>query len=53
MPTQIQLDSLEKVVLKCLVLADKSPNIALILDIEPDDALRARQAIEKLKKFEQ
>lgn len=53
MLTNKQIDSLERVVLKLLLLADKSPNTASVLGIEKEDAASAKAAIERLKKMKQ
>lgn len=53
MPTEKQIQSLERVVSKILAFADKSPNTAFLLGIEKEEAESALAAIERLKKMKQ
>lgn len=50
MITQIQIESIERVMNNCLKLAKKSPNIAAILDISQDDVERVEAAIKRMRK---
>ena len=50
MITQIQIASIEKVMNNCLKLAEKSPSIAVILDISKKDVEIVEAAIKKMRK---